>query len=64
MGVAAVGYFEKKYPAREAVPFETVSLKNWVKSALTHLWACPDFVDRFVKLPHFGLRRSARTPRG
>jgi uncharacterized protein (DUF697 family) len=37
MGVAAVGYFEKKYPAREAVPVETVSLKDWVKSALTHL---------------------------
>ncbi len=37
MGVAAVSYFEKKYPSREAVPFETVSIKDWVKSALAHL---------------------------
>lgn len=37
MGVAAVNYFEKKYPAREAVPFETVSIKDWVKAALAHL---------------------------
>ncbi|WP_408889337.1 hypothetical protein ACJ2CR_36235 [Myxococcus faecalis] len=37
MGVAAVTYFEKKYPGREAVPFETVSIKDWVKAALAHL---------------------------
>ncbi|MCE9671903.1 hypothetical protein LY474_29275 [Myxococcus stipitatus] len=37
MGVAAVSYFEKKYPGREAVPFDTVSIKDWVKSALAHL---------------------------
>lgn len=37
MGVAAVNYFEKKYPLRVAIPFETVSIKDWVKSALTHL---------------------------
>ncbi|MBZ4394367.1 MULTISPECIES: DUF697 domain-containing protein [unclassified Myxococcus] len=37
MGVAAVTYFEKKYPGREAVPFETVSIKEWVKAALAHL---------------------------
>lgn len=37
MGVAAVNYFEKKYPAREAVAFETVSIKDWVKAALAHL---------------------------
>ncbi|MCP3104088.1 hypothetical protein LZ198_34980 [Myxococcus sp. K15C18031901] len=37
MGVAAVSYFEKKYPGREAIPFDTVSIKDWVKAALTHL---------------------------
>jgi uncharacterized protein (DUF697 family) len=37
MGVAAVGYFEKKYPGRDAVPFDTVSIKDWVKAALAHL---------------------------
>lgn len=37
MGVAAVAYFEKKYPGREAVPFATVSIKDWVKAALAHL---------------------------
>ncbi|QSQ13296.1 DUF697 domain-containing protein [Myxococcus landrumensis] len=37
MGVAAVTYFEKKYPGRDAVPFETVSIKDWVKAALSHL---------------------------
>ncbi|MFY1830571.1 hypothetical protein ACN47A_31950 [Myxococcus fulvus] len=37
MGVAAVTYFEKKYPGREAVPFDTVSIKDWVKAALAHL---------------------------
>lgn len=37
MGVAAVSYFEKKYPGRDAVPFDTVSIKDWVKQALSHL---------------------------
>ena len=37
MGVAAVNYFENKYPTREASPFETVSIKEWVKGALGHL---------------------------
>jgi uncharacterized protein (DUF697 family) len=37
MGVAAVNYFENKYPTREAFPFETVSIKEWVKGALGHL---------------------------
>jgi uncharacterized protein (DUF697 family) len=37
MGVAAVNYFEKKYPQREASPFETVSIKDWVKAAVAQL---------------------------
>ncbi len=37
MGVAAVSYFEKKYPGRDAVPFDTMSIKDWVKAALAHL---------------------------
>jgi uncharacterized protein (DUF697 family) len=34
MGIAAVNYFEKKYPQREASPFETASIKDWVKAAV------------------------------
>ena len=34
MGVAAVKYFEGKYPEKDAVPFETMSIKAWVKMAL------------------------------
>ncbi len=37
MGVAATKYFEGKYPEKEAVPFETVSIKTWVKMALAQL---------------------------
>ncbi|OJH41908.1 DUF697 domain-containing protein [Cystobacter ferrugineus] len=37
MGIAAVTYFERKYPKREATPFETASLKDWVKAALAQL---------------------------
>ncbi|MFY2563841.1 hypothetical protein ACN469_39995 [Corallococcus terminator] len=37
MGVAAVTYFEKKYPGREAIPFDTMSIKDWVKAALAQL---------------------------
>lgn len=37
MGVAAVTYFEKKYPGREAIAFDTVSIKDWVKAALAQL---------------------------
>ncbi|ATB27020.1 DUF697 domain-containing protein [Melittangium boletus] len=37
MGVVAVGYFEKKYPKREATPFATASLTDWVKAALAQL---------------------------
>ncbi|NVJ24485.1 MULTISPECIES: DUF697 domain-containing protein [Myxococcus] len=37
MGVAAVTYFEKKYPGREAIPFDTMSIKDWVKAALSQL---------------------------
>lgn len=37
MGVAAVTYFEKKYPGREAIPFDTLSIKDWVKAALAQL---------------------------
>ncbi|NTX15824.1 DUF697 domain-containing protein [Myxococcus sp. CA051A] len=37
MGVAAVTYFEKKYPGRDAIPFDTLSIKDWVKAALAQL---------------------------
>ncbi|NTX00331.1 DUF697 domain-containing protein [Myxococcus sp. CA040A] len=37
MGVAAVTYFEKKYPGRDAIPFDTMSIKDWVKAALAQL---------------------------
>lgn len=37
MGVAAVQYFERKYPGRQAVPFDTMSIKLWVKMALSSL---------------------------
>lgn len=37
MGVAAVNYFEKKYPQRQASPFETASIKDWVMAAVAQL---------------------------
>jgi uncharacterized protein (DUF697 family) len=37
MGVAAVNYFEKKYPDRTATPFHTLSIKEFITSALKHL---------------------------
>src|SRR6218665_368737 len=37
MGIVAVSYFEKKYPKRDATPFATASLKDWVKAALAQL---------------------------
>lgn len=37
MGVAAVNYFEKKYPQREATPFDTASIKDWVMAAVAQL---------------------------
>ncbi|HEX8434754.1 DUF697 domain-containing protein [Archangium sp.] len=37
MGVAAVNYFEKKYPQRQAAPFETASIKDWVMAAVAQL---------------------------
>jgi len=37
MGVAAVKYFEGKYPKQEAEPFETMSIKTWVKLALAQV---------------------------
>jgi uncharacterized protein (DUF697 family) len=37
MGVAAVNYFEKKYPQRQATAFETASIKDWVKNAVAHI---------------------------
>ena len=37
MGVAATRYFEGKYPKRDAEPFETMSIKTWVKLALAQL---------------------------
>ncbi|MFY0574292.1 hypothetical protein ACN28S_07990 [Cystobacter fuscus] len=33
VGITAVNYFEKKYSKREATPFETASLKDWMKAA-------------------------------
>lgn len=37
MGVAAVNYFEAKYPHRTATVFHTVSIKEFITSALRHL---------------------------
>lgn len=37
MGVTAVNYFEKKYPGRAATAFHTLSIKEFITSALKHL---------------------------